>query len=160
MNFFRKKENLIIEIDITPKRKYDLDWQRGNIGNPLKEIALKYFKEVMVVYNRKKDKFVGFDLILLSSRFKLNKIEDNTKHDQFFYRYKEFLPSFMVLIDSVLSNLKFKFKFKKIQHLSSTKKEIMFHYAKEIGENEGGTINFNGDGTQENYSINIPKKKK
>lgn len=158
--FKKKRENLIVMLDIKTKKKYDLIWQRRNIGNFLTSNALKYFKEVVVVYNRKKNNLSGLDIILFDSRFKLNPIKDNTDPDQFFYRYEKFLPQFIILIEGIFKTLKLKHQFTSIKHLDSKKEDVLLHYAEGIAENEGGTANFFGEGKEKGYSIKIGKGKK
>lgn len=120
-----KRENLIITVDILSKIKYNHKWQRANIGNKLSSFISGYFKENAIVYFKDKNFFTGFEMVLSESRFKLYKIEDNRDPNQFIYRYKDFLPYFLEFMDSVLKDLKLKYKFYRIQHFDSSMEEYL-----------------------------------
>ena len=158
MKLFKRKEreNLVITVDILTKRKYDLQWQREHLGDLFVPFIHKYFKESGIAYYKEKGMLTGFEITLFKSKFKLNKIKDNTIPEQFMYRYLRFLPHFLEFMGEILKNLNLKFKVSRVQHLTSSKKEVVLESAKTM--EKGGTINFRGDGTQKEYSITVEGK--
>jgi hypothetical protein len=127
MGFFKrnKKENLIITIDILTKKKYNREWQSEQIGRLLYSFSYNFFDEVVLSYFEERGLFSGFEIVLEGSKFELNEIEDNTNSEQFIHRYINFLPTFLEFISGILTNLKLKFKFQRIQQLASSSKEYI-----------------------------------
>ncbi|MCX6741987.1 MAG: hypothetical protein NTX24_02310 [Candidatus Pacearchaeota archaeon] len=143
-SLFRKRENLIIKVDILTKRKYDHDWQKQHIGDLLVSFSKDFFNESCVLWFREKDLFSSFEIVLEGSKFKLNKIEDINDLDQFVHKYSNFLPFFLPIMIGILRSSGLDFKISKIHRLESSLddyvKSLVLQKAEEVDENKGGKI--------------------
>jgi hypothetical protein len=156
---FRKKENLLVSIDISPKRTYNLEKQREEIGSLILSVCQKHFKTTMVSYIKENNKFSGIDIYLFKSKFKLNKIEDSKISEQFIYRYIRFLPSFLDFLEDILEKTNLKMKVNGLQQIIGTMDEWSLQIGKKMGGGSGGTVNIFSGGPEYN-SIKISPSKK
>lgn len=138
---FRTKENMWISVDILTKRKYDLEWQRENIGGPLLGFLKDYFESSAINYGIEKGQFDGFDLFMEDSKFKIDTKSGFEDWKQFQQRYKEFLPAFLEHMIMILVKLKLKFKIVRAQRLENSLKEALT-YISTNSLRRGGTMNF------------------
>lgn len=106
----RKKENVVVSIKMKTKKKLDHKWLNNHIGKLLLKLSEHDFDNTGIFYFRDKNNFfVGLEVGLFGSNFKLNEIEDMNDPTQLMHRYARGLD---VILGSIEVIFKKTFKLK------------------------------------------------